>query len=62
MGPIAKGTARGRPAARTRRETGAARNPDPAAIPHRQLIRVPFRIPADTGNPPARGICRQCPE
>ena len=37
-----------------------ARNPDPAVIPHRQLIRVPSRTPADTGNPRTRRTRRQC--
>jgi hypothetical protein len=40
----------------------AARKPDPAAIPHRQLFRTPFCIPADTGTPRTRGMRRQCPE
>ena len=40
----------------------AARELDPAAIPHRQLFRTPLRIPADTGTPRTRGMRRQCPE
>jgi hypothetical protein len=40
------------PGRRCRGLRGTSReNPNPAAIPHRQPVRVPFRIPADTGNP-----------
>ena len=42
---------------------GAAKNPTrPAAIPHRQPVVVPSRIPADTGTPGTRETCRQWPE
>jgi hypothetical protein len=34
----------------------------PDAIPHRQPVVVPSRIPADTGTPGTRGTCRQWPE
>lgn len=36
--------------------------PDPARIPSCQLVRVPLRVPADTGNPRTRRTRRQCPE
>ena len=39
-----------------------ARKAGPADVPHRQLFRIPLRIPADTGTPRTRGMRRQYPE